>query len=207
MIHSSPIYTLFLNRSGVIQKPVFRLTQLLVAVLLLIKYRFWERGGERICVWPQIRNLSDYNRIRIHNHLVRKWTLNHSVKLIKWSTLWVCICMVHLTVCSYHVTYAFQSESKLNSCVHVKELLAQNRCNIWSLSDWNGIWIPNHLVINEHSIILPNWPNDWVVLLILICTIHLIACSHHTMLAFQCASTLYNCLNLREILARIRHDI
>ena len=149
VIHSSPIYTLFLNRSGVIQKPVFRPTQLLVAVLLLIKYRFWERGGERICVWPQIRNLSDYNRIRIHNHLVRKWTLNHSVKLIKWSTLWVCICMVHLTVCSYHVTYAFQSESKLNSCVHVKELLAQNRRNIWSLSDWNGIWIPNHLVINE----------------------------------------------------------
>ena len=191
MIHSSPIYTLFLNRSGVIQKPVFRLTQLLVAVLLLIKYRFWERGGERICVWPQIRNLSDCNRIRIHNHLVRKWTLNHSVKLIKWSTLWVCICMVHSTVCSYHVTYAFQRESKLNSCVYFKELLAQNRRNIWSLSDWNGIWIPNHLV----------------VLLVLICTIHLIACSRHAMLAFQSASTLYNCLNLKEILARIRHEI
>ena len=30
----------------------------------------------------------------------------------------------HLTVCSYHVTYAFQSESTLYSCLNVKELLA-----------------------------------------------------------------------------------
>ena len=28
------------------------------------------------------------------------------------------------TVCSYHVTYAFQSESTLYSCLNVKELLA-----------------------------------------------------------------------------------
>ena len=30
----------------------------------------------------------------------------------------------HLTVCSCHVTYAFQSESTLYSCLNVKELLA-----------------------------------------------------------------------------------
>ena len=28
--------------------------------------------------------LSDCNMIRIHNHLVRKWTLNYLVKLTKW---------------------------------------------------------------------------------------------------------------------------
>ena len=28
------------------------------------------------------------------------------------------------TVCSYHVTYTFQSESTLYSCLNVKELLA-----------------------------------------------------------------------------------
>ena len=39
---------------------------------------------------------------------------------------------------SYHVMYAFQSESKLYSCLNVKKSLAQNRCNIWSLSDYNG---------------------------------------------------------------------
>ena len=35
-----------------------------------------------------------------------------------------------LTVCSYHVTYAFQSESTLYSCLNFKELLARNRRKI-----------------------------------------------------------------------------
>ena len=51
--------------------------------------------------------------------------------------LLVLICAVHLTVCSYHVTYVFQSESALYSCLNVKELLAQSRSEIWSLSDSN----------------------------------------------------------------------
>ena len=34
------------------------------------------------------------------------------------------------TVCSYHVTYAFQSESTLYSCLNVKELLARSRREI-----------------------------------------------------------------------------
>ena len=38
--------------------------------------------------------------------------------------------LVDDTVCSYHVTYAFESESTLYSCQNVKELLAQNRCEI-----------------------------------------------------------------------------
>ena len=45
-------------------------------------------------------------------------------------------------VCSYHVTYAFQSESTLLSCLNIKELFARSRCEIW----------PNDLV----------WPNGWV---------------------------------------------
>ena len=32
--------------------------------------------------------------------------------------LWVLIFMVHLTVCSYHVAYTFQSESTLYSCLN-----------------------------------------------------------------------------------------
>ena len=51
-----------------------------------------------------------------------------------------------LTVCSYHVTYSFQSESTLYSCLNVKELLAQNRRDIWSLNDSNGTRTHNHLV-------------------------------------------------------------
>ena len=37
---------------------------------------------------------------------------------------------IFLTVCSCHVTYTFQSESPLNSCLNVKELLAQSRREI-----------------------------------------------------------------------------
>ena len=60
--------------------------------------------------------------------------------------LWVLICSVHLTVCYYHVINKFQSESILYSCLDVKELLAWNRCDIWILSDSNGIWIHSGLV-------------------------------------------------------------
>ena len=50
------------------------------------------------------------------------------------------------TVCYYHVTYTFRSESTRCVCLNVKELLAQSRCDIWSLSDRNGIITHNHLV-------------------------------------------------------------
>ena len=50
------------------------------------------------------------------------------------------------TVCSYHVAYAFQSESTLYSCLNVKELVAQNWHNIWSLSDCNGTVLRKELL-------------------------------------------------------------
>ena len=53
---------------------------------------------------------------------------------------------VYLTVCSYHIAYAFQSESTLYSCLNVKELLAWSRHKIWSLSNCNSTWTHNHLV-------------------------------------------------------------
>ena len=51
-----------------------------------------------------------------------------------------------LTVCSYHVTYAFQSESTLYSCLNVKELLARSRCEILNLIDCNWTRTHSHLV-------------------------------------------------------------
>ena len=47
---------------------------------------------------------------------------------------------------SFHVTYAFQSESTLYSSLNVKELLALNRYKIWSLSECNWTRTQNHLV-------------------------------------------------------------
>ena len=35
-----------------------------------------------------------------------------------------------ITLCSYHVTHVFQSESTLYSCLNVKELLARNKRDI-----------------------------------------------------------------------------
>ena len=54
--------------------------------------------------------------------------------------------ILKLIVCSCHVTYAFQSESTLYSCLNVKELLARSRYDIWSLSDCNWTRTQNHLV-------------------------------------------------------------
>ena len=51
-----------------------------------------------------------------------------------------------MTLYYYYVTYAFQSESLFYSSLNVKGLLAQNRRDIWSLSDSNGIRTHNHLV-------------------------------------------------------------
>ena len=62
-----------------------------------------------------------------------------------------------LTVCSCHVTYAYQSESTLYSYLNVNELLARSRREIWRLSDCNCSRTQNDLLRrNEHSTILPN---------------------------------------------------
>ena len=62
---------------------------------------------------------------------------------ITWSINYL---VIYLAVLSYHVTSAFYSESTLCSYLIVKELLAQNRYDIWKLSDCNRIRIHNHLV-------------------------------------------------------------
>ena len=63
-----------------------------------------------------------------------------------WAVFWVLICMVHLTVCSCHVTYAFLSESTLCSCLNVMEFVAWNRRNLWSLSNCNWTRTQNQLL-------------------------------------------------------------
>ena len=61
------------------------------------------------------------------------------------------------------VTYTYQSESTLYSCLNVKELLAQNMRDIWILSDSNEIRSHNQHSHSQHSsIIWPVWLNGWV---------------------------------------------
>ena len=69
-----------------------------------------------------------------------------------------------MTVCYYQCTHTFQSESALYSCLNVKELLAQNRRDIWSLSDSNGIRFHNHLVRKQwlnHLVQLDQFLAKW----------------------------------------------
>ena len=76
------------------------------------------------------------------------------------AVFWALICMVHLTVCSCHLTYAFQSESTLYSCLNVKELLARSRREIWRWSDCNWTRSQNHLVLKRtlnHLAELAKW--------------------------------------------------
>ena len=57
--------------------------------------------------------------------------------------------LIYLTVCFCHVTYAFQSESTLYSCLNVKELLAWSRRQIWRWSDCDWTRTQNHLVLKR----------------------------------------------------------
>ena len=68
------------------------------------------------------------------------------VKSIFWGVLFLLQHLNSLTVCSYHVTYTFQSESTLYSCLNVKELFARSRREIWSLSNCNWSRTHNHIV-------------------------------------------------------------
>ena len=52
-----------------------------------------------------------------------------------------------MTVCSYHVTYAFQNESTLHSCLNVKELLARSRREISRLEFLGIPWSKEFLDI------------------------------------------------------------
>ena len=63
----------------------------------------------------------------------------------------------HFIVCSCHVTYAFQSESTLYSCLNVKEW---SRRKIWRWSDCNWTRTQNHLVLKRtlnHLAKLAKW--------------------------------------------------
>ena len=62
-----------------------------------------------------------------------------------------------MTVCYYHVKYAFQSESTLYSCLNVRELLAWSRGKICSLSECNWTRTHNQLFHKRTLNYLAKW--------------------------------------------------
>ena len=88
----------------------------------------------------------------------------HSTIYPNWpndlAVLGVLICTVHLTVCSYHVTHVFQSESTLYSCLNVKEFLALSRHKICSFLACDWTRTHNHWVHKRtlyHFAIMAKW--------------------------------------------------
>ena len=96
----------------------------------------------------KIWSLKDWHWTRTHNNLVQKRILSYLAKLDKRLS---CDVSTYLygafdTVCHYHVTYEFQSEFTLYSSLNNKELLAQNRNHIGTLSDSSRVQTHSHLV-------------------------------------------------------------
>ena len=86
---------------------------------------FWLRSFIWSCAWLKLLSIFLTKNWQLCETLLKRnavsgdWLLA-SFKLLRvfnnnkcFSFYWVLICKVHLTVYSYHVTYAFQSESKL----------------------------------------------------------------------------------------------
>ena len=127
--------------------------------------------------------------------------------------------MVHLTVSSYHVNDAFQSESALDSCLNVKEFLARSRRESWRLSDCNGTRTHNHLVHKRtfnHLSQLAKWLSCLVSTylygafdcLFLSCYGRVSEWNHTPQLPeCQSEATLHSCLNVKELLVRNRRKI
>ena len=94
----------------------------------------------------------------------------------------------------------FRGESKVYSCLNVKELLARNRRNIWSLNDSNEIQTHNLLVQKRTLNHLPKLTKR-------------LSCVVITYLygAFDCMLLLchvrISCLNVKELLAQNKRDI
>ena len=80
-------------------------------------------------------------KLRVRETQLKIFTLMNAVKVgIPWNE-----CLRNIVaVCYYHLTYVFHCESTLYSCLNVKDVIAQNRCNIYNLSDSNGIRTHSH---------------------------------------------------------------
>ena len=155
----------------------------------------------------KIWSLSNCNWTRTQNHLVRKGTLNHLAKLTKLLSCVLSTCLYGRFDCMFLSCQVFEKESKIYSCLNVKELLARRNRQIWSSSDCRWTQTQNHLVRKgtlNHLVKMNKW---WSCVLITYCTVNFTVCSCHVTYKFQSESTLCSCLIFREFLAQSRREI
>ena len=95
-------------------------------------------------VWITLRFLFRGRYLRLSFRIFKN-IMNISLNSMKhWQQF-----LLFMTVCSCHVTYAFQSECTLYICLNVKELLARSRREIWRWSDCNWTRTQNHLILKR----------------------------------------------------------
>ena len=103
--------------------------------------------------------------------------------------------------------YTLQIESTFYISLNVKEHLARNKRDIWSLSDCNGTGTHNHLIckwtLNHLAELtkLFNWVLSTFLYVAFDCMF--LSCPD----VFHTESTLYICLNVKELLVRNRRVI
>ena len=112
--------------------------------------------------------------------------LKLSNNLLSWSLN----CMFQ----SCHVRVSEWIHITLYSCLNVRELLAQNRRDIWSLSDYNKTWTHNHLVRKwtlNHLAKLAKWlscvMSTYCMVLLYVLLYVRTVCSYCLFLNFKCS--------------------
>ena len=94
-----------------------------------------------------ISSLNDCYGSWIQKNLIRKWTLNHLVKLTKWLNWLVSTYLYVAFDCMFlSCLYTFHTKSTLSICLNFKKLLARNRHDSSSLGHCNGTRTDNHSV-------------------------------------------------------------
>ena len=110
-----------------------------------------------------------------------------------------------MTVCPYHVTYAFQSKSKLYCYLNIKEIFDQKRHDIWGLSNSNGTRTHNQLFRKRtlnHFAKLAKW-------LSCLLTTYLYGALDYVFLSCheRVSGWIYRYLNVKELLYWNKHNI
>ena len=97
-----------------------------------------------------IWSLTDSNGIQTHNHLVHKWTLNRLAKLaFFFFNDWAVLKYLSVRCIWLYVVIMPRTRFRVNPhsiVAWMSRNFARNRCNIWRLSDSNGIRTHNCLV-------------------------------------------------------------
>ena len=118
----------------------------LPSILGVVRYLIWQELELSSELESDLQDTVDWGKKRLVISMLGKcswFRLTGIITMVLLMSEWMGL----LTVFSYHVTYAFQSESTLCSCLIVKELLARGRHKIWrNFEIWMGLFLrKNHL--------------------------------------------------------------